>query len=495
MTACLVRLTLILPFLATGCSKLASPLGTASAQEPSRSSAPLFGGTPARNMVNLIDKNIPIEWNVEEGKEKNVKWQANLGKITYGCPVIAGGRVFIGTNNGHPRDPKIKGNKSIVMCFSEADGKFLWQAVHDAPEGEVFNMVKTLGMFSTPVVDGDRLYYVLPQCIVICADVNTGKTIWQYDMHAELKVTPFHCSTCSPLMAGNHLFLITGNGVDEEGKIENPDAPSFIALTKEGKLAWKSNLPGKDIIEGQWSNPAYGLVQGKPQVIFPGGDAVIYSFEPETGKLIWKFNCQPKTGKKVEGTRNYFVSTPVIHDNKVFIGMGLRPEHENASRYAYFLCIDATKTGDVSPASFNAKDPQNPESALVWAYGGPIEPRPKQGRAVVFSRTISTCAIHDGLVYIPEETGYMNCLDVKTGQSQWVYDFKTSIWGSPYYVDGRIYIGTEDAEIVIFQAGRKLKVIGKVDVGEGVYGTPVVVNGVMFIATKGTKLFAIAEKK
>src|SRR5713101_7556520 len=94
---------------------------------------PMFGGTLSRNMVNTADRNMPTEWNVEEGKQKNIRWLARLGSTSYGGPVIAGGKVYVGTDNVKPRDPKIKGHKAVLMCFAEADGKFLWQAVHDIP--------------------------------------------------------------------------------------------------------------------------------------------------------------------------------------------------------------------------------------------------------------------------------------------------------------------------------------------------------------------------
>src|SRR5919202_1799263 len=54
---------------------------------------PLFGGSLSRNLVNTVETNVPIEWSVEEGSEKNVKWAADLGSKAYGGPVIAGGKV------------------------------------------------------------------------------------------------------------------------------------------------------------------------------------------------------------------------------------------------------------------------------------------------------------------------------------------------------------------------------------------------------------------
>jgi outer membrane protein assembly factor BamB len=99
---------------------------------------PLWGGSVSRNMVNPFEKNTPTDWSNQEGQEKRIKWSADLGDRAYGGPVIADGKVFIGTNNKNPRNPRDRDkatkdplDKGILMCFREADGKFLWQAVHD----------------------------------------------------------------------------------------------------------------------------------------------------------------------------------------------------------------------------------------------------------------------------------------------------------------------------------------------------------------------------
>src|SRR5208282_4852940 len=96
----------------------------------------MWGGTPQRNMINTVEKNIPDTWDVTTGK--NIKWVAQLGSQSFGNPVIAGGKIFVGTNNHCQRQPTVKGDKGVVMCFREADGKFLWQNVHDKlPSGRV----------------------------------------------------------------------------------------------------------------------------------------------------------------------------------------------------------------------------------------------------------------------------------------------------------------------------------------------------------------------
>src|SRR5262249_45746294 len=151
-----------------------------------------------------------------------------------------------------------------------------------------------------------------------------------------------------------------------------PKAPSFIAVNKNtGKLAWQSDLPNKGIIEGQWSNPAIAVVDGKTQVIFPGGDCFLYGLEPETGKLIWKCDCLPIRGK--HGKREIdpsITSTPVVANGKAYVALGAYPTNPRMPRSSYFVCVDVTRKGDVSPKNLDAKDPANRGSALVWAYGG-----------------------------------------------------------------------------------------------------------------------------
>jgi outer membrane protein assembly factor BamB len=460
----------------------------------------MFGGTPARNMVNLVGKNVATEWNVEPGKQKNIKWVANLGSKAYGGPVIAGGRVFVGTNNGAPRDPKVKGPRGIVMCFDERTGKFLWQAVHDMPPPEVVRDAQTDGMCSTPTVEGNRLYYVTPACQVICADVATGKTVWRLDMMKELNVYPSFLSNCSPLVVGDLVFVVTGNGVDGDGNLPSPKAPSFIAVhKKDGKLAWQSALPGAKIIEGQWSNPAYAVVNGKPQVIFPGGDGYLYGLDAKTGTMIWKFNCNPTRPEAKGGGRSmlsYLVATPVVYDNKAYVGIGMYPEHPIGTRVGHFWCVDLTGKGEVSPVNdnFDPKAPQNRNSALVWHYGGYVMPKPKLGRQVLLKSTISTCAIKADLVYLTEEDGYMHCLDAKTGQKYWEHDFKSEVWGSPSWVDGKIYQGVGDGVIYVFAQGKQKNLLHENDMVEPVQSTPVVANGVLYVMTK-SKLYAISNAK
>ncbi|HSQ55728.1 MAG TPA: PQQ-binding-like beta-propeller repeat protein, partial [Gemmata sp.] len=326
------------------------PVGSSSSpaaprpQTPKKSTWTMFGGSPGRNMVNTTDRGISVAFDLEKGD--GILWKATLGSRSYTQPVVAGGRIYVGTNNGHPRNPRDTRldpktgetepiDRGILMCFDEKTGKFLWQAVHDKLENGQVNDWMNQGIASTPAVDENRVYYVSNRAEVMCVDANgfadgnqgfqtehySDKTdadvLWSFDMIKELNVFPHNLAACSPLIVGDIVYVVTGNGVDENHiKLPSPDAPSFIALDKmTGKLLWKDNSPGKNIMHGQWGIPSYAA-EPVPQVLFPGGDGWLRAFEPKTGKLLWKFDGNPK-GTKYElggtGTKSDFVNVaPVV---------------------------------------------------------------------------------------------------------------------------------------------------------------------------------------
>jgi outer membrane protein assembly factor BamB len=490
----------------------------------------MFGGTPFRNMVNTVEKSLPAEWHIGDPKRKippkNIKWVAKLGSQSYGNPVVYGGKIFLGTNNGglrNPRDAVKKGDelipvdKGILICFRESDGQFLWQAVHDKlPSGRV-NDWPEQGICSSPYVEDNRVYYVSNRCELVCADTegfHDGKNdgvqdekykdksdadiIWRLDMMEELGVFPHNLAVCSPLVVGDIVYVVTGNGHDESHEnIPAPRAPSFLAVNKfTGKVLWESNLPGDKILHGQWSNPCYAEINGQPQVIFPGGDGWLYAFEPRTGKLLWKFDCNPKNSKYIlggRGTKNEIIATPVVYEGRVYIQVGQDPEHGEG--VGHLWCIDPSKARptniDLSPVNdnFDPKAPENKNSGLVWHVGG----QDKDGK-LLWRRGLSTCAIHDGLCYIANLSGFVACFDARTGEKYWEYDTLSAIWGSPYVVDGKVYIGTDEGTVYVFEHGKKLRLLAKNEMEAPVLSTPIAVNGVLYVMTR-QNLYAIAETK
>jgi hypothetical protein len=293
--------------------------------------------------------------------------------------------------------------------------------------------------------------------------------LWRYDMIEEMAVFPHNLATSSPVIHEDLVFFVTGNGVDE-GHLNLPSvvSPSFVAFNKNtGELAWEYAAEDR-VLHGQWSSPAVGIVNGKAQAIFPGGDGWLYTFDATSGELVWKFNCNPKDSNWElggYGTKNNLIATPVFLDNKVYIGVGQDPEHGTGIGHLY--CIDATGSGDVT------------KTHAVWHLGGED-----------FGRTMSTAAILDGLLYVPDLSGFLFCIDAASGKVHWKHDLLAACWSSAMIVDGHVYIGDEDGDVEVLKHGKEKKVVAKMNMGSSVYTTPTAANGVLYIATK-SHLYAI----
>jgi outer membrane protein assembly factor BamB len=442
---------------------------------------PMWGGTPGRNMVSAA-KGLPTSWDVKT--KKGVKWVSALGSQTYGNPVVSGGIVFVGTNNEGLRDPKQAGDRGVVMAFRESDGEFLWQNTHEKLAAGRVNDWPYQGVASSPLVEGDRVYYVSNRAELVCLDAqgfrdkeNDGPVVdekltadvdadvvWKFDMMAEVGSSPHNLANSSPVSWGDLLFVSTSNGQDESHvNVPSPRAPAIIAVNKKtGKLVWEDNSVFDKILHGQWSSPTVGELGGVVQVIHGQGDGWVRSYEAATGKKLWEFDTNPKDSVWPK-TRNEIISTPVVYEGLVYLANGQDPEHGEGVGHLY--CIDPTKRGDIT------------ESGRVWHHDK-------------IRRSVSTAAIQDGVLYLSDFSGFLRALDAKTGQEIWVHDMLAAVWGSPMLADGKVYLGDEDGDVVVLQAGKEKKLLAEMNMGSSVYSTPIPAGGVLFIANRN-QLYAL----
>src|SRR5690606_32034435 len=98
----------------------------------------------------------------------------------------------------------------------------------------------------------------------------------------------------------------------------------------------------------------------------------------------------------------------------------------------------------------------------------------------------------EGIVYAVNFSGFLHAVDLKSGELIWEHDMLAAVWGSPFVVDGKVFIGDEDGDLSVLQAGRTLEVLSEVNFGNTIYSTPVVANGVLFVMTR-SHIYAIAE--
>jgi outer membrane protein assembly factor BamB len=478
---------------------------------------PMWGGTVHRNMYNPTTQ-ISLDFVPAEDPQKgrNMLWTAQLGSQTYGNPVVAGGKVFVGTNNGAKYRTRHKDDRGCVLCFDEKSGKFLWQLTREKlPQGRA-NDWPEQGVCSTVAVDGDRAYVVTNRCELICVDVNgfrdrendgpfrdepdaeeeDADIIWNLDMIETLGVFPHNMAASSPVVYGDLVYAHTSNGVDESHvAIPSPTAPSFIAVNKKtGEVVWKNNAPFDKILHGQWSSPSIGVVQDQVQAYFAGGDGWLYALDAKSGEELWKFDLNPKDAKYEvggRGTRNYVIATPVFYENSVLLATGQDPEHGDGVGHLYRIAV--RKRGDVSAVT--PENHPNPNSAQIWHWGGIDTDGSVTGKKGedIFRRTLSTVGIHNGLVYAADLSGRVHCLDLQTGKRHWEADVLAAIWGSPLVADDKVFIGNEDGVMTVFAAGKELKKLTEINFPSSIYSTPTLANGVMFVSDR-SRLYAISTQ-
>jgi outer membrane protein assembly factor BamB len=295
---------------------------------------PQWGQAWSRNMVSP-EHGLPASFDPKTGQ--NLKWRAKLGSQAHSTPVIAGGRVYLGTNNEEPRDPKHKGDRGVFFCLDEQTGALLWQLVVPKRDEDAYMDWPRMGMSSEATVEGDRVYLVDNRGAVLCLDARglangndgpfrdeaayltapgaadakpfqqigaetkpltlrppaDGKLLtpgpldadilWKFDLVTECGIWPHDAAHSSILIHGNHLYLNTANGVDNTHKrIRAPDAPSLIVLDKRtGRwLARDDERIAPTTFHNTWSSPSLGRVNGRELVFFCGGNGVVYGFEP-----------------------------------------------------------------------------------------------------------------------------------------------------------------------------------------------------------------------
>jgi len=493
-----------------------------------------WGERHSRNMVSE-ETGLPESFDPKTGR--NVKWSVPLGTECYSTPVVAGGRVLIGTNNNQPRDERHLGDRGVLMCFNEGDGSLAWQLVVPKLEGDIYLDWPNAGMCSPPTVEGDRVYTVTNRDEAVCLDLvgmangNDGPfrdegrhaaprdqpamdvgpidadILWLFDLRSGAGVRPHDSSHSSILLDGPFLYLNTSNGLtSKHDGVEKPNAPSLIVLEKAtGRYVAQDGQPiGPRIFHSTWSSPAMGVMGGRRLIIFCGGDGVCYAFEArgegsqpldksfkppsppaplpkrerggsavESLKLVWRFDCDPTAPK--ENVHRYIRNRRVSPSN-----IKSMPVFHQGRVYV-------TVGGDIWWGKHQAwlkcidaaKTGDVTHTAQVWSYA-------------VGRHCCSTPSIHDGLVYVADCDGKVHCVDADTGRPYWVHDAGGEIWASTLVADGKVYIGTRRGEFWVLAAGKEKRVLSSIRLDAPVYSSPVAANGTLYVATM-TRLYAIRK--
>jgi outer membrane protein assembly factor BamB/HEAT repeat protein len=414
---------------------------------------------------------LPNDWDIKTGR--NIAWTVALGSQTFGRPVVSGGVVYVGTDNGGKRDQLCRRDCGVLQAFRASDGELLWQDAAprvDRGLGD-FLLPSTTG---GPLVEGDRLYYVTAECQLRCLnaqsqDERAARMVWELDIPGRLGVFPHEASNSDVLAIGDLLIVATSNGQNEgHTRVPSPRAPSVIAVDKRsGEVVWRAIGPGANVLHGQWSSPALANVGGRPQVLFGGGDGVLRAYDASSGRELWRFDGNPPDSTYLPRprvfSRSAIIATPVFGDGRVFIAMGQDPTHGNGPSVMY--AISPNGQGDVTA------------SRVLWAYRG-------------IGRVVGTPVLKDGLLYIGDLGGVVHCLDAATGAMVWTHQTDAPIWGCLLTANDRLYVGNTDGVLTVLSTGRRKKELVRIEMEAPLYSRPALSGDVLYLAT-ARRLYAI----
>jgi len=499
---------------------------------------PQWGEAWSRNMISN-ERSLPESFDPKTGR--NIKWTAKLGTQTHSTPIVARGRVYIGTNNGEPRDPKHQGDRGVFMCLDEKTGRLLWQFVVPKRDEDAYMDWPQMGMSSTATVENERVYLVDNRGAVVCLDAKgmvngndgpfrdeaayltppatagspprqvigaetrpeplrppaDGKLLapgpldadilWKFDLVANAGIWPHDAAHSSILIHGNYLYLNTANGVDNTHKrIRAPDAPSLIVLDKRtGRLVARDDEHiGPNVFHNTWASPSLAKVKGRSLIFFGGGNGVVYAFKPV------RANPRPEEVLRLEKVFQFdFDPTApktAVHKYK----SNRRESPSNIYGMPVFQRnrLYVAGGGDIWWGKNEAwlkcidatKIGEITTNGLVWLY--PLE-----------KHVMSTPAVKDDLAFIADCGRAFHCVNANTGQPLWKHEIKGEAWASPYVADGKVYLGTRSGSFYVFVASREKKVLAELELGNPISATATAANGVLYIATM-SDLFAIQKR-
>jgi len=295
--------------------------------------------------------------------------------------------------------------------------------------------------------------------------------VWMLDMKEACGIWCHDGAHSSILIHGDHLYVNTGTGVDNTHRlIRRPEAPSLIVVDKKtGRfLARENEHISPNIFHSTWSSPSLAEVNGRPLVFFCGGNGITYAFDPleaasPTDAVVhlvkrWQYDLDPTgpkskvhfyTQNRQEGPSNIY-GMPVLAGGKLFVAGG--GDVFWGKNQSWLKCIDPS------------------DGRELWSY--PLG-----------KHTLTTAAVHEGLVYATDADGLVHCVDEKTGAVIWTHAMSGTFWASPMIADGKIYLGTRKGHFCVLAEGREKKVLTNLELKSPISATVTAANGVIYLAT------------
>jgi outer membrane protein assembly factor BamB len=420
---------------------------------------------PFQNGVSP-DKNLPAKFSLDpKAADNNLIW-----RVPHGCrstPLILGDRVYLinyvseKVKQGNKEKDVPESIRERVMCLDANTGKTLWE--HAFPVFHTDIVTVRLGwtnLAADPVTG--YIYAHGTAGLFFCLDGKSGKVIWSKSMSEEYgRITGYGGRVTSPVIDEDLVILgMVNSSWGDQAKGGN----RLVAMNKRtGEIVWWSD-PAGAVKDTYYSVPVIATINGQRLLISGGADGSVFAVKVRTGEPVWRYVF-------ATGAIN---CSPVVDGNHIYIGHG--EENPDNNELGRVICLDGSKVEKKSPK-------------LVWKVDG-------------LKARYTSPVIHEGRLYITNDIGKLYCLDAKTGEQQWKYNYGRNSRGSPVLADGKIYIGEVNSYFHILEPGAKqctllhkeeLPALDGVSDTE-INGSPAVANGRVFFSSSD-EVFCIGLKK
>ncbi len=423
---------------------------------------PSFRGPQASGIAE--GQNLPDSWNGKTGE--NILWRMPIPGLAHSSPIVWGNRIFVTTaissNDKATFRPGLYGDgdasedrsrhRWIIYAIDKNDGKIIWERI--AFEGEPVDKrhIKSTYASSTPVTDGRIVVAWFGSQGVYACDIN-GNFLWKVDL-GRLNIGAYdipsyewgHAS--SPIIWNDLVILQSDNQAD-----------SFILALNAatGETVWKTD---RDELPS-WGTPTVAMAPSGPELVTNASN-FIRGNDPRNGKELWRLG----------GSSKITAPTPLFSDGVIVVASGRAPERP-------IFVIRPGARGDLTlPAG------ESSSKAIAWSRTGRGSYMP-------------TPLIYKGILYVLANNGVFDAYDLKTGEElyrQRLPNVGSGFSASPVAADGRIYLSSEDGEILVIEAGPKFSHLATNPMGELLMATPALSDGVMYVRS-AAGLFAIKRLK
>lgn len=419
----------------------------AEASKPDPLDWPMWRGPEGTGVSR--EKNLPSTW-TREGE--NLLWRSEA-LATRSTPIVLRGKLYAVCRS----EPETTKEGEKVVCADLETGKILWENVHnvfltDAPAERV-------GWSSVVGDPATGFIYLQGLCGVCkCIDGATGKTVWERSLMEEYGILSTYGGRTNFPIIFEDLVILSGvmTGWDEYAV----PAHRYIAFRKAtGEPVWIQNtrLRPEDTT---YSTPFVTVIDGQAAIVAGAGDGAIYAMQPRTGKIIWRYDAS---------TRG-INTPPIVVDGVVYAGHG-EQIFDDTTTLGAVLAFKATGSGDIT------------KKGLLWQI---------PAKAVGKSAPLFV----DGRVYYIEDSAALSVVDARTGKEVGKNKLGRIMTGSAIYGDGKIYVGEYD-RLWILQpdsSPKGVKVLSQVRMNsEELVGSPIISHGKVIVPTM-VATYCLAQK-